>query len=144
MLTEKQLRSHMQMIEMIHKFNNQVTRFILVGGLNTLFGYMLFAAFITIGFNYVYAMLFTMCIGVLFSFKTTGKWVFKNSDKTLLLKFVLLYGVLYLVSIFLLRRLNNVFDNMYLIGFFTVMVTSVLSFLGSKYLIFSLRISGSS
>ena len=55
-----------------HKF----VRFLLVGVLNTLFGYFSFATLIIIGLDYKLAALLATIIGVLFNFQTTGRLVF--------------------------------------------------------------------
>ena len=55
-----------------HKF----AKFLLVGVLNTLFGYFLYGSLILIGLNYKYAVLLATIIGVLFNFQTTGRLVF--------------------------------------------------------------------
>ncbi|NCQ92050.1 MAG: hypothetical protein GPI94_15420 [Microcystis aeruginosa LG13-03] len=55
-----------------HRF----VRFLLVGVLNTIFGYSLFAVLILIGLNYKYAVLIGTIQGVLFNFQTTGRLVF--------------------------------------------------------------------
>ena len=55
-----------------HKF----AKFLLVGVLNTLFGYFLYGSLILIGLDYKYAVLLATIIGVLFNFQTTGRLVF--------------------------------------------------------------------
>jgi putative flippase GtrA len=55
-----------------HKF----ARFLLVGALNTLFGYFLYGSLILIGINYKLAALLATIQGVLFNFQTTGRLVF--------------------------------------------------------------------
>lgn len=76
---------------------------------------------------------------MLFSFKATGKWVFKNNDKALLIKFVALYCVIYLISIGLLKGCNSFLNNSSLSGIITILITSGLSFLGNKHLVFITR-----
>ena len=54
-----------------HKF----ARFLLVGVLNTLFGYFLYGTLILIGLDYKYAVLLATILGDLFNFQTTGRLV---------------------------------------------------------------------
>jgi putative flippase GtrA len=54
-----------------HKF----ARFLLVGVLNTIFGYFLYGTLILIGLDYKYAVLLVTILGVLFNFQTTGRLV---------------------------------------------------------------------
>lgn len=67
--------------------NKQLVKFLLVGGLNTLFGYAVFAVLISTGLHYTIAVFIGTLIGVLFNFKTTGKLVFDSQDNTLIWKF---------------------------------------------------------
>ncbi len=73
-------------------------RFIAVGVLNTIFGYGLFAGFILLKLDYKLATLLSTILGVLFNYKTTGQIVFRN-DKSSLLRFILVYVMVYFVSI---------------------------------------------
>jgi putative flippase GtrA len=118
------------------KIDNQLNRFILVGGVNTLISYLLFLILIKIGFYYPYAMLITWCAGIVFNFKTIGRWVFKNSDKTLFIKFSALYCTMYIISVALLRLFDSIFNNISLSGMLTILITSGLSFIGNKKLVF--------
>lgn len=122
--------------KILYKFDSQLIRFILVGGMNTLVSYLLFLLLIKSGMHYVFAMLIVWCAGVLLNFKTLGKWVFGNKDKSLIVKFVTLYGAIYLISLALLWVFNGVFNNISLSGAVTVVITSGLSFLGNKKIVF--------
>jgi len=78
-------------------------RFLLVGALNTLFGYSVFALFILLHLHYsIAAFLSTVC-GVLFNFKTTGRLVFGSRDNSLLWRFFAVYGVTYVLGVLCLR-----------------------------------------
>jgi putative flippase GtrA len=54
-----------------HRF----VRFLLVGVLNTIFGYFLYGTLILIGLDYKLAVLLATILGVLFNFQTTGRLV---------------------------------------------------------------------
>jgi putative flippase GtrA len=77
-------------------------RFLLVAGLNTVFGYGLFAALILIGLRYPLAAAIATVIGILFNFQTTGRLVFGRGDLSLILRFFGVYGVTYVVGVSLL------------------------------------------
>lgn len=70
-------------------------RFLLVGGLNTLFGYCLFAVLILLAVPYPLAVLLSTVAGILFNFRTYGTLVFGTHDKRLLLRFFAVYAVCY-------------------------------------------------
>ncbi|ARB92544.1 GtrA family protein [Legionella longbeachae] len=132
-------RENTPVSKIISKIDNQLCRYILVGSINTLFSCFLYLILSQLGFYYIYALSITWCVGMLFSFKATGKWVFKNNDKALLIKFVALYCVIYLISIGLLKGCNSFLNNSSLSGIITILITSGLSFLGNKHLVFITR-----
>jgi len=78
-------------------------RFLVVGGINTVFGYSVFALFILIGLHYALAALLALICGILFNFKTTGTLVFKNRDNRLIFRFFGVYSITYLLTIGLLK-----------------------------------------
>src|SRR3954454_8664255 len=51
-------------------------RFLVVGSLNTLFSYAVYAVMLFVGLPYVYANFVALATGVLFSFRTQGAFVF--------------------------------------------------------------------
>lgn len=87
----------------------------MVGALNTVFGYSVFALFTYLNLHYTISTLLATILGILFNFKTTGCIVFKNGDNKLIFKFLFVYGVTYLLSIAFLRICEYFgFTNMYL------------------------------
>ena len=82
---------------------NQFLRFLVVGAVNTAFGYSIFAVLILLHLHYTVAALLSTICGVLFNFKTTGVLVFKNKDNRLIFRFFGVYLITYLLSIGSLR-----------------------------------------
>jgi putative flippase GtrA len=78
-------------------------RFLIVGGVNTVFGYSAFALMIFLHVHYAIAALISTICGVLFNFLTTGHFVFGNRDPSRLLRFFGVYGIAYVVGVLLLR-----------------------------------------
>lgn len=117
--------------------NTQFLKFILVGGLNSLFGYSLFALLIALGLHYGYALFLATCIGVLFNFKSTGTFVFKNSSNTFLLRFILLYVFIYLFNLAAIKIFNLFLNNLYLSGIISMMLSALLTYYYSKKYVFS-------
>lgn len=74
-------------------------RFLLVGGLNTAFGYTVFAICILIGIPYPLAALVSTVLGVLFNFKSYGTLIFASHDNRLIFRFIAVYGVCYVVGL---------------------------------------------
>ena len=80
-------------------------RFILVGGLNTLFGYLVFAGLVSLGWRDIFAVPAATAAGVAFNFITYGKLVFASLDGHSLPRFVIGYVGLYVCNITGLRVL---------------------------------------
>src|SRR5471030_2606365 len=93
--------------------NYKFIRFILVGILNTVFGYSAFALFVFLGLHYTAAVFFATILGILFNFKTFGKLVFKNPytdfNYNLIFKFFMGYVILYFINIILIKLFILIF-----------------------------------
>lgn len=74
-------------------------RFLLVGVLNTLFGYSIFALFLYARLHYAVAALLSTVAGVLFNFQTTGRLVFASRDNSLILRFFAVYAITYVIGV---------------------------------------------
>jgi len=116
--------------------NNQLFRFIVVGIANTGFYYIVYSGFVFFGIDYKLSVLFATIIGVLFSFKTFGKYVFNNSDKKLIFRFISVYIVLYFLNISFITLFDIVIKNYYISGFIATIFCAIISFLLNKYFVF--------
>jgi putative flippase GtrA len=117
--------------------NNQFFRFIIISGINTLFGLAVFSLFIFMGFHYSIAILFSTILGVLFNFQTISRLVFSIYKRSLILKFILVYCVVYLlntagVGIFIYFHISA-----YIAGAIMVVPIGVSSFFLNKKLVFN-------
>lgn len=118
------------------KIDNQFIKFILVGMLNTLWGYFVYALLLYIGVHYSFAVIVATILGILFNFKTTGVLVFKNNNNALLFKFLVVYAIICVLNLICLKiaEFNNI--NLYIAGFVVTCFMAVLSFLMNKYWVF--------
>lgn len=114
----------------------QIVRFIAVGVVNTLFGYSIYALLIYIGLNYMVAVLFATVAGVLFNFKTIGHFVFDSTDRSLLLKFIMVYGVVYGINIGLIRLFSQWSIDYYTAGLLAIVPCAAISFILNKRFVF--------
>jgi putative flippase GtrA len=112
-------------------------RFLVVGGINTVFGYSVFALFILLGLHYVLAALLGQICGILFNFKTTGTIVFKNRDNRLILRFFGVYLITYLLGIGLLKVFDMYDVNILIAAAITVLPMAFVSFLLMRKFVFS-------
>lgn len=117
-------------IDLFHKYvKNKFIRFIFVGGLNTAFGLGVYCLLIWIGLSYIWATLISHILGILFNFITTGTLVFENSDKRLIFKFFLNYGLTYFINIGVNKSLQALFGmNPYFSGIGATIITALISF----------------
>lgn len=83
-------------------------RFFVIGAVNTLFSYLIYAGAILIGMHYTLATLISTVLGIIFNFFTTGKVVFRSLEGRRFFLFMLVYAVTYVVNILLLRLLVDV------------------------------------
>ena len=78
--------------------NKQFYKFLLAGFINTLFFYLLYTLLLFLDFSYIFAILGANSLGVIFSFKNFGKYVFNSNNNNLFWKFIIVY--LFLISIY--------------------------------------------
>ncbi|MBL8018088.1 MAG: GtrA family protein [Leptospirales bacterium] len=110
--------------------------FLIVGGINTVFGYLVFALLTLTGLHYSLAAFLATVIGVIFNFFTTGRIVFENRSPALIFRFFLGYGVyyvLYVISIGLLKHFG--LDSL-VAAAIALPPLSVVSYLLNKYFVF--------
>ncbi|MDP1678922.1 MAG: GtrA family protein [Candidatus Nitrotoga sp.] len=113
-----------------------VVRFLIVGTVNTSFSYLIYAALLYIGLGYQFANLLALVVGILFSFKTQGHFVFDNPDNRLLGRFVVSWALIYLCTITLIGRIIVLGFDAYLAGALALPFSVALSYLAQKYFVF--------
>lgn len=111
-------------------------KFLFVGGLNTAFGYGVFALLLFLKLHYSLALLLSTVVGILFNFKTTGIIVFKNHDNSLLFRFFAAYAIVYVLNVWGLKLFDLIHFNMYWAGFILLFPMAVVSFILMKKFVF--------
>lgn len=112
-------------------------RFLVVGGINTIFGYTVYSIFILLNIHYAFASFLSTICGIIFNFFTTGRIVFRNKNSSLIFRFFLVYGITYLVNVSALSFFNAVRFNMLLAGAIMVFPLAILSYFLNKKLVFN-------
>ena len=82
-----------------------LVRFILVGVLNTVFSYILYAVLVLSHIDYRLSLTICSVVTIIWNFNTTGRLVFGNRRQALIFKFVGGYGLIYLVNLGLIIML---------------------------------------
>jgi len=88
--------------------------FVLVGGINTCFGYLVYVSMVFAGFRPPVALLIATVLGVAFNFISFGKLVFKRIAWKRIPWFVAIYVVNYLGNAFLLGKVQAFIPSPYL------------------------------
>jgi|GEM_PF-992998 putative flippase GtrA len=114
------------------KQQKQFVVFVFMGGINTIFGYSIFAFFIFLKMSYYLAFLFAASLGLIFNFMTTGRIVFKNKDFGLFYKFIFISIIMYFLHIILIRIINVHINNFYISGLMTMSLTALIAFYLNK------------
>lgn len=118
------------------KQNSQFIRFLFIGGINTLFGYSVYVTGLILGLHFSLAALFANILGVLFNFKTTGRFVFKSRNNALIFRFIGVYIFLYLLNVSLLNLFHLFSFDLKIAGAMTLLPLAILSFLLNKAFVF--------
>ena len=118
----------------------QFIRFGVIGVINTAFAYTVYAVAIFFGAHYTVAVLLSTVLGICFSFKTMGNFVFDNPDNTLIFKFILVYSGCYFLNIGFLKILTLCgVSNLYIAGFISQGLVACVSFCFNKFFVFRKR-----
>lgn len=78
---------------------NRFLRFLIAGGINTLFGFLVFSLAVFAGLPTWLALIVSTVAGTLFNFFTTGAYVFRDLTCRRLPRFVLCYAMVYVVNL---------------------------------------------
>jgi putative flippase GtrA len=106
----------------------QFIKFILVGGLNTLIGYLVFSFFLFLNFHYALASFFALMIGILFNFKTHGRLVFGSRNNSLIFRYVVGWVVVYVAAVACLAGFEWFGVNLYLANALLIPPLTVVAF----------------
>lgn len=79
--------------------NHGYLRFLIVGGVNTAFGFVLYSLGILAGLQVWVALMLGNVAGTVFSFYTTGSYVFRELSLSRFPRFIVCYLVVYLVNL---------------------------------------------
>jgi putative flippase GtrA len=117
-------------------FKQKLFRFLLIGGINTIFGYTVYGLGLFIGLQYSLALLISTAAGIVFNFKTIGKYVFASNDHKLFVKFLGVYIITYFLNTLILGFFNKQSFNLYLAQAILVLPIACLSYSLNKYFVF--------
>ena len=89
----------------------KLIKFISVGATNTIAGYSVYALLIMLNISYLTSLLLATIIGVVFNYFSIGRLVFKSEGGSItFVKFVVTYGIIYLINAAALSTLITIFQ----------------------------------
>jgi putative flippase GtrA len=124
------------MVKLAGIFRSELIRFIVVGVVNTGFGYVLYTLFISVGMHYSRATLLALIISLIFGYYTQGKLVFRAGSPGMFLRFLFAWGAIYSVNVAAIATFIAYGFNSYLSGALSVPITTIFSYLTQKYFVF--------
>lgn len=86
-------------------------RFLVAGGLNTLFGWMIYSLALIFGAHVWLALLSSTLIGIAFNFLSLGGYAFRDLSVQRLPRFVASYLLVYLLNLALISSLQTLIQN---------------------------------
>ena len=117
---------------------SEFIRFLFIGIINTIFYYALFSILIYFNFDYRLAVLIATAIGVFFSFRNFGKYVFDNQNKSLIYRFVFNYILIYFFNIYIIGLMNVILSfSFYVAGFVAIFPSTLMTYMLNKYFVFN-------
>ena len=115
---------------------HQSLRFIVVGMVNTAFGYGIYALFLFIGLSVVFASLFALLVGIAFGYTTHGAMVFGNSSNGAFIRFVAVWLVIYGAYLSTVTVAQHFGLNAYLGGIVATPIVTLMSFYLQRQFVF--------
>ena len=119
------------------QINTVLIRYLIVGAINTGFGYSVFALLTYTGLHYPLALFFATVAGVLFNFRTFGRFVFTNTDWRLIWRFFAVYSLLYVVNVSSVFVIMMYLDNVYMANAIVLVFIASLGFVLNRSFVYA-------
>ena len=113
----------------------ELWRYYQIGVVNTAFGLGAYALFVWLGMNMFAAQLLSHLLGMGFNYITYSRHVFREAAPAKL-RFILSYGVNYLLGLATLAGLAHFIASPYIAGLAAAVIVSVINYFALKYLVF--------
>jgi putative flippase GtrA len=123
---------------MSNLLNIHFARFVLVGVVNTAFSYSIYAGLLFVGFHYAFANFVALLLGIIFSFRMQGRFVFGNTDISLAGRFLLGWGLIYVATVLVIGWMIGLGLDAYSAGALALPFTTVFSYFVQKNFVFRL------
>ncbi len=122
--------------------SSKLFRFLFAGGLNTVFGYLMFSTFEFLTGSPPVSVILANILGILFNFKTYGSIVFNSKDNSLIYRFALVYVIVASLQILFLKLLSLAgVENAYVGGAIILLPMALLSFVLMRKWVFHKKLT---
>ena len=119
-----------------------MVKFLFVAGINTLFGYSIYALILFLLKNVYASIVLSNIIAILFNFKTYGAIVFKSHDNSKIFRFFAVYLFAMCFQMGFMKVLNMAgVTNSYLAGAIITLPSAGLSFLLMRRFVYIRKVS---
>ena len=116
-----------------------LVRYVVVGVANTCFSYSIYALALALGCSYPIASLITLTAGICLSFKTQGRFVFRDMRHSLFGRFVVSWVLIYLSHVGVVALCLHLGLNAFIGGALAMPSNVVAGFLLQRYFVFGGR-----
>lgn len=127
---------HMQLSKILRLWRYTSLRFIIVGAINTAFGYGVYVLLVLATIPYQLATILSTILGIIFNFFTTGRIVFNNTDLRKVVSFFAAYFVVLIINLVLLTALVEAGFSKFFSPVAVLPVCVLVSFLLNKHFVF--------
>jgi len=117
-------------------WHHVLVRYVVVGMANTGFSYAVYALTLVLGFSYPVASLITLIAGICLSFKTQGRFVFRNARNSLFGRFLVSWVLIYLCHVGVVALCLRLGLNTFIGGAVAMPFNVVTGFLLQRYFVF--------
>ncbi len=111
-------------------------RYYQAGVVNTLFGFVLYALFVRFGLNIYLAQIVAHVLGMTFNYFTYSRYAFAGQSGSRM-RFVLTYGLNYLLGLASLWAISQRLASPYLAGLLSIVLVSLINYLLLRHLVFT-------
>lgn len=116
----------------------ELWRYYQMGVVNTVFGLGTYALLVWLGMNMFAAQLVSHLLGMGFNYFTYSRHVFRDAAPAKL-RFVISYGINYLLGLGALTAASHFIASPYISGLLAAVAVSVVNYFALKYLVFRTR-----
>jgi putative flippase GtrA len=114
----------------------ELFRYYQAGLINMAFGFCLYAMLVATGLNIYVAQIISHVLGVAFNYFTYSRHVFRDAGPSKL-RFVVSYGVNYLLSAGMLAAVTIWIKSPYIAGLIVVVTVSLINYFALKHIVFA-------